>query len=1065
MRLEVGEHNLVGREKELATLQRLYTAISTTTRTTGDDDEEGDASEMTEEEPTSHAASCCCLVHGASGSGKTSLVTHAYNTLNASSSLTTTTTATTVSSTSSSSSITTRPYFVRGKYDQYKGDFSSPHSEIVAALEELTKQAPHEHIRNCLTTEARILTRLVPSFRTMTMAPTSSSLSISTSPDDKDDDDILTLASERLTVALQVFFREFCTPKHPLILFLDDLQWSDPNSCYLLENILNDTSIHHFLFVGCYRDDDNGGRTATNNKFVDIITRRRHHNNNDGEDALTFTDLPVGPLDVEDVDCLIGQIIDITKSTTTTNTAATAVVSGIKNNNLPSSSISQQDSVTSSTTGTTTSSSLGPLIHKKTSGNPYFVIQYLQELESKELLTYNYVTKNWQWDASEIANGYGDDSNTMMVARGVVDVLRGRVERLAPETRNCLIVAAFLGFVVNIDLLQSLAQSNVVMECLVTEAKGKQPSSSSDAAVAKGMDSEVFSNAWKELQEEGLVEIHGTDGRFSHDRIHECTYNLVPEQVRAVLHHRIGTHIWSNYWKEDSMYVFLAAEQLNRGGALSSCDKTERERLFLIELNYKAGMAAKSRVGIEAVAMFLGEAVNNVADDSYWDRSYPLLLDLFSFAAEVEFSRGRFDQSDTYIDTVLRFATTDRDTARVRVARALACGVKRDFERGIQESRGLLSLLGVKMPASSTINFLLELYRTKRDLKKMKCNDFLSLKTIQSEDMLLAMKILQHGSIFGWNSDTTFAGLCYLRMIRLTAKFGFCETTPYALAGYGFLLASLGQEQEAFRFSQVALESTRSTHAQPEVNMMVHAFLAHFECPAAHSLEPLLGGYRTGLETGSMMCGTICVSIYAHVYLFSGLSLHSFSRDMNKFARQFKLCHQDIALAYILPAMKFALNLSGKTSDPLDISRDSMQDLEGFQETMFIETATEDPTVLCVYYLQGFTAYLLGDRKKAEGALSKILLRRTKRLEGTQIFNLFFILCDGLVSFALCRSRSMNKHRKVGRSAIKDMEKLAKKRSINCGGLLSLLRAEDASLDERNADTVKRMYDAVSIQL
>ena len=48
------------------------------------------------------------------------------------------------------------------------------------------------------------------------------------------------------------------------------------------------------------------------------------------------------------------------------------------------------------------------------------------------------------------------------------------------------------------------------------------------------------------------------------------------------------------------------------------------------------------------------------------------------------------------------------------------------------------------------------------------------------------------------------------------------------------LLDALGSEKEAFKFSQLALFSTRSQLAQPDVNVMVHSFSSHIERPAAH---------------------------------------------------------------------------------------------------------------------------------------------------------------------------------------------------------------------------------------
>ena len=441
------------------------------------------------------------------------------------------------------------------------------------------------------------------------------------------------------------------------------------------------------------------------------------------------------------------------------------------------------------------------------------------------------------------------------------------------------------------------------------------------------------------------------------------------------------------------------------------------------------------------------------------------MLQLHSFAAEVAFNRGDFDRSEEFTRCVLHFAKVTQDKIRALVARALAHGVRRDFAQGIRECRTLLDLLGVKMPRSSIFSFLVEISKTKKVLKNKEDRDILNIPDMKSKDMILAMKLLQHGSIFGWNSDTTFAGLAYLRMMQLTIQKGWCEVTPYALSGYAFLLAALGQEKEAFRYSQLALLSSRSRLAQPDVNMMVHSFTAHFERPAAQSLPPLLAGYRSGLDTGDMMCGSICMCCYSHVYLFSGLPLDSFAADMEQFARQLKVCRQDLALAFLLPALQLALNLSGKSDDPKDVSVESIQKLEAYNSSMFVDAAHEDPSVLFIYYLQVFSGFLFADNTLMERGLERIRSRKLKKLEGTQILNLFFILVDGLANFALYRAnpRRRGKCWRHAHAAMRELEKLAKKRSINCVGILGLLRAEAASFSKRKTtDQVKRLYDDVS---
>jgi hypothetical protein len=170
-----------------------------------------------------------------------------------------------------------------------------------------------------------------------------------------------------------------------------------------------------------------------------------------------------------------------------------------------------------------------------------------------------------------------------------------------------------------------------------------------------------------------------------------------------------------------------------------------------------------------------------------------------------------------------------------------------------------------------------------------------------------------------------------------------------------------------------------------------------------------------------------------------------------------------LALAFLLPALQLALNLSGVTADPKDVSRESMKrDLDAYNDKMFIDTAIEDPSLLFVFYLQAFSAYLLEDLDLAERALERVFARQKKRLAGTQILNIFFTLVDGLIGFALCRRKPTYKYRKLARASIKELENLTKKHSINCVGILCLLQAESASYCRQANEVVKEKYNSVS---
>jgi len=1038
--LNVADSPLVGREKETAILQSLCQRIAGKQATSST----SAAAAAAAASAAAAAAECAdhdnnepnrknkasttsthqvCLVHGVSGSGKTSLVLNAITTAGPC-------TATAMESSGGRHPPAATPspfYFISGKFDQFH-DYSAPYLEIVSAFDRLAKLAPRDRIQRCLKTEAKLLTRLIPSFQKIVVQQQEDAIQnagnadLDETPVAVDDNDtILTVASERLLVAFQVFLREFCSPQFPFVLFMDDLQWCDPNSAKMLGQIAADTSIQNFLFIGSYRDE------CTAPAILDLVLPTNHNHN------IAATDISINPLDPKEVGTLVGQIVEWERA--------------------------EDDDATENMDHSL--SSFGNLIHRKTLGNPYYVVQYLQMLHSRQLLQYNPEKATWVWDHARIAA-------TTEILENVVDILKARIdERLSPHVQHVLIMAAYLGFVVDIRLLQVLKESELLDNFIQRHIQGGEDGEENNNTNLQQHDtvlslSSSIDAALDEAEKEGFIDRAAADDqvcKFSHDRIQETFYNLIPEGPdRTRMHHLIGMHVWGKYGESNPAYLFLAADQLNRGASIYG---SEADRLFLVELNYKASLAAKSKVGIETVAIFIHTAVEHATQDSrsYWERAYPLMMDVYILAAEVEFSRGEFDACEDYIETIMQFAKDKDDTIRGLVCRALSHGVKRSFLQGIYESRNVLQLLGVKMRKSSTPGFLLEVLKTKRAVKGITDADMLNLPDMKDENKQLAMKILQHGSIFGWNSDTTFAGLCYLKQIRMTIKSGWCEITPYALAGYGFLLAALGEEKEAFRYSQLALKSSKKDFARPDVNMMVHTFLAHFERPAYQSLQPLLAGYRSGLESGEMMCGTICMSCYTHVYLFSGLQLNTFADDMHRFTHQLKLCHQDLALAFVLPAFQLALNLSGQTSDPMDVSKYSMQQLEAYNSSMFVDGVVEDPSLTFVYYLQAFSGLLLDDLKLAEKAWNELSGRKTRRLAGTQILNIFFALVDGLVAFALYRAAPKHKYRALAHAAMKEIKALTSKRSINTTGMFLLLEAENASLSAKKHDQVKGKYD------
>src|SRR5271168_5557042 len=88
---------------------------------------------------------------------------------------------------------------------------------------------------------------------------------------------------------------------------------------------------------------------------------------------------------------------------------------------------------------------LAELVHEKTGGNPFFAIQFLTALAEEGLLRLDPDAAVWIWDLARIrAKGYTDN---------VVDLMVGKLKRLAGGTQSALQQLACLGNVVEIATL------------------------------------------------------------------------------------------------------------------------------------------------------------------------------------------------------------------------------------------------------------------------------------------------------------------------------------------------------------------------------------------------------------------------------------------------------------------------------------------------------------------------------------------------------------------------------------------------------------------------------------
>jgi len=169
------------------------------------------------------------LISGESGIGKTMLVTECLNSM-----------------------IFRKGFFITGKADQLKRNI--PYALFVSAFSNLVKQLMTEDnnrliwwknkILHSLGRNCAVIAEIIPELELITgKQPPAEALP----PQELEN---------RFMTIIRDFIKIFVWKNHPMVLFLDDLQWADRASIKLLKLLVQDADLHYLLILGAFRDNE-----------------------------------------------------------------------------------------------------------------------------------------------------------------------------------------------------------------------------------------------------------------------------------------------------------------------------------------------------------------------------------------------------------------------------------------------------------------------------------------------------------------------------------------------------------------------------------------------------------------------------------------------------------------------------------------------------------------------------------------------------------------------------------------------------------------------------------------
>ncbi len=872
---------LYGRETEVAALLSAFERVSGVEKNTA-----------------SPSRSELILVSGYSGIGKTAIVNEVQKPI-----------------------VRQRGYFIAGKFDQFKRNI--PYASLIQAFQSLIRQLLTESNASIQTWKEKLLTALGSNGQVVADVIPEVELIVGKQPEVPQLGP--TESQNRFNRVFKQFISVFAAQSHPLVVFLDDLQWADSASLKLIELLVTDSDSKYLLIIGAYRDNE----VSATHPLIQTI-----------EKIAEIPQLGIQP-----------------------------IVSNIILDPLGLSHVQELIADTLGGQITQKIELLAELLFNKTQGNPFFLTQLLRALHQENLLVYDFQSGAWQWDLEHIQAIGITDCN-------VVELLARNIKKLPAAAQSALKLAACIGNQFNLEVLAIVSeksQKETALNLWDTLQAGLVLPLSNDYKIPL-----VFEGAETGLA--GLQDVK-VDYKFLHDRVQQAAYSLIAEEQKQETHLKIGQLLLQNTAPEARKdNIFALVNQLNFGiGATTGglpLLTSESEKCDLAELNLIAGQKAKAAAAFEPALRYFNlgiEILNSVFRlgdkesevNSSWQSHYDLTLALHTEAMEAEYLNTNLQQAETVGELILQEATTQLDAVKVYEIKIQmyvnTMQLARAFDTGLQA----LEMMGFplsKIQELAAYEMILPQFEDLGNLPKM-----------TEPDLIAVIKLLQSIITPALAVNPEISVQIVFSQVNLCIQCGYSDITALSYAWYGTLLCAFGEIEKGYHAGQLAVRLLEQFDVKPlicPVYNMFNSFIRPWKEHAKESLAPLQEALQNGLEFGSLDYVGYCVSNYCLYLFLTGGQLESL---LNKQLLYVNLS-EEIGNPYIAMEInverQLNLNLQGLATDKYRLIGEAIDELTLLPQ---LQAANNSWTLFHLYLAKGILFYLLKDGAGAVANISQAL--------------------------------------------------------------------------------------------
>ncbi len=805
-----------------------------------------------------------------------------------------------------------RGYFIRGKFDPVNRDL--PLSAILQAFRDLIGQWRNESdnqramwqqtLRNALGSEAAILLEILPELTNWVDKPP----------------EVTTLMGEalgnRFNLVLRRFVRVLASTDHPLVLFLDDVQWADRSSLRLLHQWMQDESFQHFLCIVAYRDHE----ISSVHPFARTIDTLL-------SEKVVIQDLSIAPLGKSAINQMVADTLHCTEDLS-----------------LP----------------------LSEELWLKTKGNPFFSIQLFKAFYQDQYLTYNPEDQCWQCDLNRI--------RTAQLSDDVMNFMIDRLMRLVSPTRSILSLAACLGNEFDLTTLAIISEQSeltiaaklwrALQEGLIIPVNQmyKFPPINSPSCSDLNHQEAIFGNVFGSVFE-------STTYQFLHDRVQQAAYALIPDIDKPVKHLHIGRRLQVKFQSQlntgtlADRELFDLMSQFNQG--LTALEDPD-EQLAIAKLNLTAGKRAAATTAYQSALDYAKAGLSLLPVDR-WTLHERLTRSLYELAAETAYLSGNFDQTPTFISVLQQHSHSVIDCVGVCEIQIRAYAAEGRPLAAVELALIALEKLGVPIAHNpNLLQIAIALVKLRWIFLVRSPEYFLSLPTMTNEKAITIARILHTVSYLIVLSAPKLLPSVTLMAIHLTLNYGNSIDSIYSyLCSATILTAVWNHINIGYEVGQIAtklLDRDENHEVEARVKIGLGVFINHWKVQLSKIAISVQPCYQKSLDMGNFEHAAWAFHTYTYHQYYAGFNLATLEQTFKEAIPLIKQLNQVGAFRFIQMTQAVISVLRGVSFiDPTQKDdRYLLDDLS--QSAQAVNSRTE---LFCIHYNQGMLQYHFGQQEEA----------------------------------------------------------------------------------------------------